>query len=148
MNNLWLSVKVLVRDQLLFTFYQWWCSGHNMNSIWSWLMHEFYYVSIPLSNILHLNFWWKSSNGQWWPKSKGWVMLMKACMTLCGMVHLRWQCSLYCHYICVDYGLEGKLMNTWVCGYDDHNMWSLCLLSYFSCDLGCMAIVWAWKWLC
>ena len=67
------------------------------------------------------------------------VMLMKTCMALCGMVHLWWWCLLYCHYISVDHGNEGKLMNIWTCAYDD-TMWWLCLLSYSSCDLGCIAI--------
>ena len=51
-------------------------------------------------------------------------------------------CLLYCHYICVDYGHEGKLMNIWRCAYDD-TMWRLCLLSYSSCDLGCMNKCWS-----
>ena len=43
-------------------------------------------------------------------------------------------------YVCFDHVYDGKLMNIWTCGYDD-TMWSLCLLSYSSCNLGCMAIV-------
>ena len=55
------------------------------------------------------------------------VMLMKPCMTLCGMVLLS-------IYICVDHGHEGKLINIWMYGYDDHFMCNLCLVFYSSCE--------------
>ena len=48
--------------------------------------------------------------------------------------------TLFSIYPCFDHDHEGKLMNIWACAYDD-TMWSLCLLSYYSCDLGCLAIV-------
>ena len=59
---------------------------------------------------------------------------MKPCMELCCMAHLWWRFLLYCHYICVDHGLEGKLMNIWMSGYDDRLMCKLCLVFYFNCE--------------
>ena len=36
-------------------------------------------------------------------------------------------------HMCWD-GLEVKLMNIWMCGYDDHLMCNLCLVFYSSCE--------------
>ena len=41
---------------------------------------------------------------------------------------------LFSLYICVDYGVEGKLMDIWVCGYDYHTMSNLCLDFHSCCE--------------
>ena len=48
--------------------------------------------------------------------------------------------TIFLIHVCFDHADEVKLINIWACAYDN-TMWSLCLLSYSSCELGCMAIV-------
>ena len=59
---------------------------------------------------------------------------MKPCMRLCGIIHIWWRYLIYFHYIFVYHSLEGKLMNIWMSGYDDHLMYKFCLVFYFSCE--------------
>ena len=128
----------------LYYFIVWFCSYlYMVSSI----------IKLNLSTFLYINCWWTRYIDQLW--LKGWE-IGKNSYRFCFSYSIVVDEDLYgivCYdplvvvvfnlfqiYICVDHVHEYKLMNIWAGDYDD-TIWSSCLHSYCSCDLGCMAIV-------
>ena len=62
-------------------------------------------------------------------------------MTLCGMVHIRWSVLIPINIYMWWLWPWRQIDVIWMFGYDDHIMWSLCLVSILVYGLGCISKV-------
>lgn len=143
----WLSwlYKISRIVYFLYSLLNWLFSTYVGIKILYGIRYDFVYDNIYVDTALYFKCWWNTCIEHVWSKVKGLlrifllfyfstVLLRKPCMALCGIIYLWLRCLLYYHYTCVYYGLEGKLMNIWMCGYDDYTIFNLCLVFYSSCE--------------
>ena len=148
-NHGWLKQVSFGKDDLhSFNSIDWWYSVLDMIVILLWLKHYFDYVTGPLDTTLNMNYWWNMGID---PNGSKVDELVRMTLPLYFSIEfvvdealygIVWYgplmvvvFTLFTIYIC-DVNMTLKTIVLWIYGGDDHTMWSICLVSCSSYDLG------------